>query len=172
MAPNNRTLQRVPPITLQRTALMRRKKLKTVVSDDPTIGMLQAQLELVQEADSLHDACNPQPGPKPKRETLIRILEVLEREKLPIRTSEHTATVNRVACILNRSPLQVRDLLHQLADMVERTRPVSRYFRMVSLRAQLARKRAVQRRPAPHRTKPLSLRAQLARRRLTLRRRL
>ena len=78
MAQKNRELQRLPPHAAQRSALRNRMgtgRLRTVVSDDPLYGLLRVQIELLLEADELAPKMR---GPKPKRQTLLRILDILE----------------------------------------------------------------------------------------------
>ena len=121
MTERNRILQRIPHEQMQREALRRRCGAWLAISRDKHYGTLRAQLELLREADALAPA---QRGPKQKRDMLLRILDVLEDEGLPIRTGDRSPVVNRVAEAIDRSPAQARDLLHQLADMVEQLREV------------------------------------------------
>jgi hypothetical protein len=120
MAQKNRELQRLPPHAAQRSALRNRMgtgRLRTVVSDDPLYGLLRVQIELLLEADELAPKMR---GPKPKRQTLLRILDILERDRLPIRTSLVSPVVARIAKEIILTAMQTRDLLHQLADLSEK----------------------------------------------------
>ena len=120
MARKNRELQRLPPEAVQRQVLRDRREcgqFRTIVSDNPVYGLLRVQLEFVQDADDLGPTTR---GPKPKRETLLRILDILERDQLPIRTSLVSPIVRRIASEINLSEAQIRDLLHQLADLSEK----------------------------------------------------
>jgi hypothetical protein len=120
MARKNRELQRLPPEADQRQALrnrLERGQFRTVVSDDPVYGMLRVQLEHLQEADKLSPRRR---GPKPKRQILLKILEILERDHLPIRTSPVSPVVAEIAKEIKLSVMQTRDFLHQLADLSEK----------------------------------------------------
>jgi len=120
MARKNRELQRLPPEAAQRQAIrnrLTRGEFRTLISDDPVYGLLRVQLEHLQDADRLSPRRR---GPKPKRQTLLKILEILERDRLPIRTSPVSPVVARIATEIRLSPLQTRDLLHQLADLSEK----------------------------------------------------
>lgn len=132
MAKKNRELQRVPPEEAQRAAL-RSGRLTTVVSEHPVYGTLRTLLNQIRESDT-HSP--PSPGPKPKRDTLLCILDMLENpdeaarkltivkrlegvEHIPIRTSADSPVVKYISAKLNKSEAQTRDLLHQLADLAE-----------------------------------------------------
>lgn len=129
MAKKNRELQRVPSEEAQRAALRLQAEYGPIgsryqisVSSDPRYGLLRAQLMHFQDADKL--APKATRGPKPKRATLLRILTILESEDLPIRTGDRSPVVAHVAGQMNLSESQVRDLLHQLADMAEKLHTV------------------------------------------------
>jgi hypothetical protein len=120
MSQKNRTLQRLPPEGAQQAVLRRRLAsghLGTVVSADPCYGSLRAILKHLEEADGVAPRRR---GPKPKRRMLLRILDVLEADGLPIRTGDRSPIVSRVAAAIGLSEAQARDRLHQLADMAER----------------------------------------------------
>jgi hypothetical protein len=124
VAKKNRELQRVPSEELQRGVLQSRVRsgyFRTVVSAHPDYGLLRAQLELMQDADKLAPATR---GPKPKRDVLIRLLSELQSNEWDIFTSENNYIVRCLADILNLSPIQVRDHLHKLKDMLEKLRRV------------------------------------------------
>jgi hypothetical protein len=125
MAKKNRELQRVPSANSQKSALRRRAKnrvFRPVVSEHPVYGTLRAQLALVMEADALAPTSR---GRKPDRTVLLRLLTALERDGLEIRTNYVSPVVKRLAAEVNLSPMQVRDRLHQLADMAEKLKPQS-----------------------------------------------
>jgi len=120
MARKNRELQRLPPEGAQRQAIrnrLERGQFRTIVSDDPVYGLLRVQLEHLRDADKLSPRRR---GPRPKRQTLLKILEILERNRLPIRTSPVSPVVARIAKEIGLSAMQTRDLIHQLADMSEK----------------------------------------------------
>jgi hypothetical protein len=52
------------------------------------------------------------------------MLAEMEATDLPIRTNTTSPVVKHLARELNLSVLHVRDLLHQLADMAEKLKPV------------------------------------------------
>jgi hypothetical protein len=123
MAKKNRELQRVPPKVAQRQALRARMKpggFRPVVSGDALYGTLRAQLKHIKEADALAPKSR---GPKPKRETLLRILAELEAADLPLRTNAASPVVKHLTLKLHLNKWHVRDLLHQLADMAEKLKP-------------------------------------------------
>jgi hypothetical protein len=111
-------LQRLPGKQAQHEALKRRGERRFVVSSNEIYGTLRAQLEYLREADALEP---PSRGPKPKRTTLLKILDLRDTYGVAeIRTSIRSPLVARVAKGIGKSPEQTRDLLHQLKDMEEK----------------------------------------------------
>ena len=106
------------------------------ISCDPLLASLLALLEMIKDMDRFG---TPQKGPKPKRDTLIAITQILQRNKLPIATGTGAIHVRTVCAELariegiNLSEIHVRDLLHQLQDLAERLF-IRRFIRSGGLR--------------------------------------
>lgn len=93
-----------------------RNQFYLALSDGPVYGLLRVQLELLKDADALEPKRR---GPRPKRDTLLDMLDILEQGQLPIRTNAVGPVTRQVAEKMGLSRMQTRDLLHQLADMAE-----------------------------------------------------
>ncbi len=121
----NRELQRVPPREARLAAMRLRAEYGAlghqfrVWNPNDLFGGLRVLLTHVQDADEF---APPSRGPKPKRRTLLSILNILESSNLPLRTGERSPVVKEVADRVYLSEAQVRDLSRQLVDLARKFR--------------------------------------------------